>query len=271
MRNNEDISKSPKLAADRRSRIYEYALRNGSVSVSELAEALGVVENTIRRDLDALHEEGKLVRSHGGASVKERGVPVPHYSQTRDTHREEKSWIGRAALKHLPASGLVFTNSGSTTYQLAIRMSENRKVQVATTSLEIAAYLAPRSGADVYILGGRINPDSLSSTCTMADLALDKFYYDVAFIGAEAIDIARGVTSSYMDAVYESRIIEHSRKTVVLCDSSKLGRVSNVEVAPLSAVDVLITDRGLNPEVAAAIRELGVEVELAGPMGDSDD
>ena len=78
-----------------------------------------------------------------------------------------------------------------------------------------------------------------------------------------------GVTSSYLDSVHETRIIEHSRKTVILCDSSKFGRVSNVLVASLKAVDVMITDRGLDPAVAAALEQVGVEVELAGPEGNT--
>ena len=270
MRKNKESGKGPKLAADRRSRIYEHALRNGSVTVTELAQVLGVVENTIRHDLDMLHDEGKLVRSHGGATVKERGAPVPHYSQTRGTHVEEKSWIGRAAIKYLPELGLVFANSGSTIYQMAFRMPENQKMQMVTTSLEIAAFLAPRDVCDVHILGGKIIPDSLSSTCSLANEVLDKLYWDVAFIGVEAIDLANGITSSYLDATHETQVIEHSRKTVVLCDSSKFSRVSNVRIAPLSAVDVVITDTGASPDLVAAIRELGVEVELAGPIEEAD-
>lgn len=258
------------FAAERRARIYDLALRNGAVSVSELTETLGVVENTVRRDLDILHQEGKLVRSHGGAVLRERGAPVPHYSQTRDTHMEEKSWIGQAALRHLPQTGLIFTNSGSTTYQLALRLPESRSLQMMTTSLEIATHVASRGALDVHILGGKINPDSLNSTCTMAERELDSLYWDVCFLGVEAVDLAHGVTSSYLDAVHETKIIEHSRKTVILCDSSKFGRVSNVLIAPLKSVDVLITDSGLDPAVAAAFEQAGVQVEIARPSGDVD-
>ncbi len=229
---------------------------------------LGVVENTVRRDLDILHQEGKLVRSHGGAVLRERGAPVPHYSQTRDTHLEEKSWIGQAALKHVPDTGLIFINSGSTTYQLALRLPESRSLQMMTTSLEVATHVASRAVMDVHILGGKINPDSLNSTCTMAERELDALYWDVCFLGVEAVDLAHGLTSSYLDAVQETKIIEHSRKTVVLCDSSKFGRVSNVLIAPLKLIDVLITDTGLDPAIAAAYEQAGVRLELAGPMGD---
>lgn len=267
---------STKFAAERRGRIYEYALRNGSVSVTELADMLGVVENTVRRDLDALHEEGKLLRSHGGATLRERGTPVPHYSQTRDTHLEEKSRIGQAALKYVPQSGLVFINSGSTTYQLALRMPfdvggtpapRRPALQVVTTSLEIAGFLAARVPYDVHILGGRINPDSLNSTGSLSEKALDEFYWDMAFIGVEAVDLSRGITTSYLDSS-EARIIEHSRKTIVLCDSSKFGRISNVLVTPLKAVDVIVTDRNIDSKIARALSEMGIEVDIAGPAGE---
>lgn len=160
-------------------------------------------------------------------------------------------------------------NSGSTTYQLALRMPRSRSLQLVTTSLEIAAFLAPRGLLDVHILGGRVNPDSINSTGSLSEKALDEFYYDVSFIGVEAVDLNHGITSSYLDAAYETKIVEHSRKTVILCDSSKFGRVSNVLMAPVKAVDLLITDCRLDAEIADAYKEAGVEVELAGPMGEN--
>ncbi len=256
-----------RLAAERRNRIYDLALRSRFVSVSELARSLGVVENTIRRDLDVLHSEGKLVRSHGGAVLRERGMPVPRYAETRGTHMQEKSWIGRAAAPHVPVSGLIFINSGSTTYEMALRMVEDRPVQVVTSSLEIAMLLA-RRGLAVHMLGGRINAESMSTTCSVGESALERYYWDVAFVGVEALDIDCGITSSYVDQEYEAGVFERSRRRIVLCDSSKFGRVSNVVIAPTSAIDLIITDVGVGDDAVSRFREAGVEVEIAGPEGE---
>jgi len=84
-----DLNRSNNLiAAARRRRVYDYALQHGAVNVTMLAEALGVAPATIRRDLNALDKEGKLVRSHGGAVVKD-AVTRPDYALTRDTNMIE--------------------------------------------------------------------------------------------------------------------------------------------------------------------------------------
>ena len=82
------------IAAERRRRVYELALRNGSVNVSDLADLLGVAAATIRRDLNVLDSEGKLVRSHGGAMVRPGLVTRPEYADTRDSYMMEKAAIG---------------------------------------------------------------------------------------------------------------------------------------------------------------------------------
>jgi len=267
MRRNGEDDGGQRLAAERRNRIYDIALRTRFVSVSELAKSLGVVENTIRRDLDVLHTEGKLVRSHGGAVLKERGMPVPRYAETRDTHLQEKSWIGRAAARHVPRSGLIYVNSGSTTYQMALRMPADGVAEVVTNSLEIALLLSER-GVGVHVLGGKVNSESSSTTPSDGESALDRFYWDVAFVGVEALDVERGITSSYIGREYETGVLARSRMRIALCDSSKFGRVTNSVIAPISDIDLIISDTGLGSETVSRLKAAGVEVELAGPEGE---
>lgn len=259
------ISISNMVAPERRRWIYNLAVRQGSVKVGELAESLGVGENTIRSDLDILHQEGKLQRVHGGAVMRAVATPRPPYSETRSTNLQEKSMIGAAALAYLPESGTVFIGSGTTTYQLATRLNANHRLHTITNSLEIAAHLASHGVATVDFLGGSINPDSLESDLSLSEEVLDKLYWDVTFMGVAAIDTARGITTLDRSAArWERLAIEHGRKTVVLCDSSKFERYSYAQVGDVSLIDVLITDAGIRHEFKEELAAQGVEVVIAG-------
>ena len=259
------------IAAERQRRIHEWAVEYGSVSVSRLAAVLNVAENTVRHDLAALEEQGKLIRSHGGAVIKGPMSPCPPYAQVRQTHMLEKSWIGEAALRYVPHSGMIFINAGTTAHQLAIRLPESRQIEIATNSPEIATYLASNVVGKVVLLGGQVNPESLAADYSFSADVLDRLYWDVSFMGVSAVDVERGITTSSVSLAQhgfgqcERKIMENSRKTVVLCDSSKFGRFSNVKVGPVSLIDVLITDPGVSPDVVQQLTAQGVEVVVAEP------
>ncbi len=259
------------IAAERRRQIHEWAVQRGSVTSAWLAEALGVKPATIRHDLDLLHNEGLLIRSHGGAIAKDRGIHRLPYSQTRNTNLPQKAAIGEAALAYLPESGTVFMGSGTTTYEMATRMSENRRLHVVTNAPEIALHLAAHLGMTVDLLGGRLRPETCTTNC-LHDPAFEMLYWDVTFIGLPAIDLTRGISTIDRDAALcTAKIIEHSTKVVVLCDSSKFGRLSYAKIGPVSLMDTLITDAGADAGIVEALREQGVEVVIAGPpcSGDS--
>ena len=254
------------IAEDRRRRIVERVLQQGSVSVNELAEMLGVGGNTIRRDLDALDREGRLRRSYGGAVPADSARLRPPYDQTRGEFMREKSWIGEAALSYLPETGTVFIGSGSTTYQLASRLTSSCRIHAITNSLEVAVCLASGGTTSVDFPGGSIRRDGLESDLSMSREALDGLYWDVTMIGAEAIDPAHGITAlDRTGADLQRFLVEHGRRSVILCDSSKLGRYAYAKVGPVGMIDTLITDAGVAPEMIGALAWEGVEVVVAGP------
>ncbi len=252
------------IAAERRRRIYDIALRRGSVSVSELAAALRVAENTIRNDLDALEREGKLQRSHGGAVLREQGRPAPPYREMRVSHLVEKSWIGQAATRFLPESGTVFINAGSTTYQLALNIREGMQISITTNSPEIGMLIASNTTVPVDLLGGRVLRDSLETDGTLSDDPLESLFWDVVFYGMTAIDSDHGITSaSLQSARLDRRILSHGRRVVGLCDSSKFGLYATAKVGPLTLLDVMVTDSGIRPEHVRMLQDAGIEVVVA--------
>lgn len=258
------------IALERRKRIYELALQKGAVGVAELASLLDAAENTIRADLSYLENEGKLIRSRGGAVLRESAQPMPPYQQVRDANMLSKSWIAEAALAYIPQSGSVFINAGTTAHQLAIRIPDSSAIDLFTNSPDIAMYLASNKHLPVSLIGGRMVQESMETDGSFSRDLLGNIYWDAAFIGITALDIEHGITSiNIACARMEASIIDNSRLAVGLCDSSKLGKFSRVRSCDINKLDVLITDTDADPRLLGKITDLGVRVITAGELSDS--
>jgi len=234
-------SRNGLIAAERRRRIYSLALERGSINVTEVSKELGVNPDTIRRDLDELDKEGKLIRSHGGAIAKQAEIVRRPYSAIRNENLQQKAWIGNAALEYVLDAGSVWIGAGSTTYQLALNIPETWQGRVLTGSPEIAVYLASAKGIPVGLLGGNIRMDSFSTDCSWSEQILDMASWDVTFLSASGIDIEEGIGAIDINAALtEQRIIGHGNKLVLLSDSSKFGQFSYAKVGAVDLINVLI-------------------------------
>lgn len=252
------------LAADRRRRIVAYVRRHGAASVAQLAEWLSVAPNTIRRDLDMLASDRKLTRSHGGAVANEPDYTRLPYETVSHVHAEEKARIAEAAAPLLPESGSVFLADGTTVLALAMQIPADARIRVVTNSLKVASRLASDTSVAVELLGGRVRPELLATDCTLATQALEMLFWDIAFIGAAAIDVSFGITErDAVEAERQRKFINRATRVIALCDSSKIGKCSYALVGPVSLLDTVVTDSGASPEDVRALRDAGVEVLIA--------
>jgi len=254
------------LPQARRRRILTIVQRQGAASVAQLAEALGVAPNTIRRDLDLLASEGQLTRSHGGAVANEPPLTRLPYTAVSHAHSEQKEWIANAALGLLPEKGSIFLADGTTVLAFAMRIPPTAQCHVVTNSVKVALRLITETAVTVELLGGRMRPELLATDCSLATEALETLYWDIAFIGAAALDVRTGITErDAVEARRQRKFIDRATRVVALCDSSKIGRCSYARVGPLSLLDTIVTDRGISDDDLQAISDTGVEVVVAGP------
>ncbi|GAA2073344.1 DeoR/GlpR family DNA-binding transcription regulator [Streptomyces albiaxialis] len=203
-------------------------LREGTTHVDELAAAVGVSPSTVRRDLGRLTEDRKVARTYGGAVVPEafQERPVAESALVRPA---AKAAIAAAAEPLVPRSGAVFIDAGTTCAALARRLAEGgHEGLVVTRGLETAALLADAPGIDVVMLGGSVRPLSHGLVGPLTELALDRLSFAVAFLGADAVDPARGVGEPTLEeTAVKERIAARAGRVVVLADATKL-----VPVAP---------------------------------------
>jgi DeoR family fructose operon transcriptional repressor len=247
----------------RRGLILERLRTEGRADAAAIAEELGVTGETVRKDLMALDQQGLLRRVHGGAVPVRRLAYEPAVS-TRTDFIDEKTRIAKAALRQLPTGGSVLLDAGSTVGRLAAMFPHDKELTVYTNTLSIAIRLLDRPLLTVHTLGGRIRPLTEAEVDDWASRSLADINVDVAFLGANAISLDRGLTTpDPAEAAVKRLMLESARRRVLLADRSKFGCVSNCKHADLADIDLLITDSGIDGRELKAVQAAGVEVELA--------
>ncbi len=250
-------------ATERQQEILSRARQDGRAEVRELAVQLGVTPETVRRDLTALERRGLVQRVHGGAIPVERLSFEPAVDERVQVMAAEKERIATAALDELPDGGSIILDAGTTTIRLA-ELLHGRELTVVTHSLPIASALAGRPGITLHLLGGTIRGTTLAAVGAWTQRDVADVYADVAFLGINGLTVNQGLTTPDLaEAGVKQAIVAAARRTVVLADRTKIGRSDLARVAPLSAVDTLITDSGADAEIVAEIESAGTAVVRA--------
>jgi DeoR/GlpR family transcriptional regulator of sugar metabolism len=250
--------------SSRRQLINQRLSSAGEVAFADLAEELGVSEMTIRRDLDRLAREGHARLVRGGAISAISGSYEPPLVMRRATASAAKAAIGVAGAALVRDGDTVILDVGSTALELATSLRGRAGLTVVTASLPVAIELGNEPGITVVVTGGRVRRGELSLAGGMAEEAFSSFNCDLAFIGVGGLRAEPGLTDYNVDDARVKRAaIRSARRTVVLADSSKLGKVTFSTVARLTEIDALVTDAPADHMTVADAARLGVEIITA--------
>ncbi|WP_067966663.1 DeoR/GlpR family DNA-binding transcription regulator [Nocardiopsis trehalosi] len=249
-------------SAERTDLIVARLRETGRVGVVELAEHTGHSEMTIRRDLDQLAAHGVLRRVRGGAvALVPRGQEPPYAVRERQA-AEAKRRIG-AAVGDLVGDGNAVALDGGTTVLEAARALAGRPLTVMPLALRAAQVLSAARETTVLMAGGEVRHGELDLHGPLTEAALGAVRFDVTVLGVCGLSVGDGATAHDLAEVAVKRAAMRSAgRTVVAADSTKLGVVTMGHVAPITAVDVLVTDTDAPDATVAAIRAAGVTVHL---------
>lgn len=249
------------LAIQRHRRILDRIETAGSARVTQLAKEFGVTEETIRRDLEKLDADGKVIRTHGGAlPVENTGRELP-YDVRKAEMLAEKQAIAKAGLRHVAPGDVIAIDSSSTAFELACCLPDV-PVTVVTNAVEVAAVLVSRPQVRVVSTGGRLDRLSRSYLGPLAELVLEHFNVNKLFLSSKGVDARRGLSVADDDHARIKRLMmDRAERTILLADHSKFGVRSAVFFADLKAIDTIITDVGADERYIAEIRAEGLTVE----------
>lgn len=248
---------------DRQAAILEAVRANGAASVAELASRFAVTSQTIRRDLRALETRGLLLKGFGGAFASP-GVAQHTYNERHTIQVATKQRLVAALEEFLVPGATIFVGLGTTFHALHEILARHPGVLIATPNLEVAYSCALKTDATVYVYGGYVrNKDS--SVLTLADPNRQRFKFDIAVIGASAIDRDGSVLEfdpMEVDLVHD--ILPHSRQVILVAHEDKFGRRAPHQVITMANIDVLITNGDPtkhfdNPDTLADTRVIAVD------------
>ena len=209
------------------------------VEVADLSRRFTVSEDTIRRDLKDLQNQGLILKTHGGAL---RHVAAPKTFETRLEYAARfKLSIGMAAAELVEEGDCVLIDSGTTALSLA-RSLKVGKAKILTNSLDVAQVVSQNSNFELIVLGGRWDAlHQLVGSVTVEQLS--RYRVDKVFLGMPGLDSRHGITApSEEEAAVKRAMIQIGQEVIALADHTKLGEVAFAYVAPASAIDVLVTD-----------------------------
>jgi DeoR/GlpR family transcriptional regulator of sugar metabolism len=254
-------------AAERRSQIAQMVMEKSRVYVSELVTMFQVTETSIRRDLTILEESLRLQRVHGGAIPIPGNLRTDSFSEKKELHIKSKERIGKAAAEMVKQGDILLLDSGTTTLQVinnipaALRV--HNLITLVTNSQPIAQEVLNWPSPNLTILGGIFMPDYQATIGPETLSQLMGIMADIVFLGTDGLTLSGGVTTAnILMAEVDRKMVEHSRKAILITDSSKIGRVGFVPVKPVTAFQTIITDSNAPIDFIQSIKDLGVEVVI---------
>lgn len=248
------------LAQERQQKIIELLQKNGFVKVSDLSRRFNVSMETIRRDMEAMEEQGLLKKTHGGAMLDDKIRPVPPISQRLSINAQKKEEIASFAVSFLQENDAIILDSGTTTMALAEAM-DNINIKVITNDIHIADKLAVKEKIDLIVTGGTLLKGSYSLVGPDCTAAFQRINADKLFLASSGVDITAGLTvSNPLEADVKKHMIAAAKEVILVADSSKFGKRSLISFAPLNEVDAVITDKDIPADIEKGIVEFGIKV-----------
>ncbi|NLM11543.1 MAG: DeoR/GlpR transcriptional regulator [Clostridiaceae bacterium] len=230
------------FAIERQSKIKEILFKEKRVDVYELSQRFSVTEVTIRRDLDKLEKEGYLIKTYGGAVLKEDySKEIEPYAE--DDTNEEKKLIGKIASQMIQNDEAIYLGPGKTCLEIAKNI-KNKKITVVTNDISIGAVLKDSAGIKVIITGG----DLIHSTGTLVgEFALNtlkNIFINKAFIGVKGIHLESGFTvNSHEEVRIFQEIKKISNEIIVVADYTKFNHTAFAKLGDITMSKKIITNK----------------------------
>lgn len=251
------------LMVARRRQIVEIVRSRKSVMVRDLARQLKVTEETIRRDLEHLEADSKLLRSHGGAVLPEARDGELHFTERQTRNIKEKRSIAAEAVSRVMEGDTLMLDPSSTVLEMAKLMPDLR-VTVITNSLQVQMELAKRRQMTVISLGGTLAERSLSTQGPQAERGLEHYHASKMFFSCKGVD-EQGVVSesSELMARMKQAMFLRADKKFLLADHSKFWVKSLTATAQVEDVDEIITDSAIESDVLKTLQKKFTKVTVA--------
>jgi DeoR family transcriptional regulator, fructose operon transcriptional repressor len=240
---------------------------DGRVDVVDIANRLGVAQETIRRDLRAMENAGKLQRVHGGA-VRIAVGPLALLNSHQPTAQDDLVLAGRV-WEQLPRQGTILLGTGSLTLALAhaiVGSLPNRHgLTVATNSLDAAIVLSRASRLEVYNIGGTVSAASRAQEGDWAVHEIERLHVDVSVVNPAGVSVERGLTEATPATAAVSQVVVAAGDQVIaLAGPGSFGVSAFIQFAPVDQIDAIAVAGSPSQAVLQQFLECGITITVGG-------
>lgn len=256
------MKKTQSIVSKRRSEILQLLKKNKNIKNDELAELLHTSPLTIRRDLQALEEDGLVKRFYGGAILLDEQSQIESNLDILNDSISRKHAIAKYAASIIEDGDTIFINSSSTAL-LILQYLENKRVVVVTNNGKALQMPLPVN-IDLVLTGGQVYGRKQSMIGDFATFILSKISASKCFLGVSGIEANCGITTSVLqETLINKEMINHSIGPVyVVADSSKIGKHSNFSSGDIDKISHLITDSNVSSENILKFENAGICVSI---------
>jgi len=213
---------------------------HNKVLSADLSQQLNVSEDTVRRDLAELTDNGQIIKVHGGAVSKSFHFP---YADRNVYKKEEKKEIARKAIDLIEDGMIVIVGGGTTMIELARLIPSRLCCTFFTISPIVAVELAEHPSLTVNLIGGKVASDTQICIGAQVVHQLSEIEADLCFLGTNSVSLQKGVTDSDWEAVQVKKaMIKAAQESIILSISEKLDSIQKIKVCGLTELSALITD-----------------------------
>jgi len=246
------------LKKERQSFILRQVNIHNKVLSSDLSLEMKVSEDTIRRDLNELSDEGKVMKVHGGALSKSFHLSIP---PSNIYSLDAKKTIAQKAVNLIKDGMFVLTTGGTTIIELAKALPAELCATFITGSIPAANEYTHHPNIELIFIGDKVSKTSQITVGGEAISKIRQLQADLCIVGTNALDTENGLTDNDWDVVQiKKAMIESSKKVVSLSISEKLNTNQRIKVCGLNEIDVLITELPPNDELLINYRKAGLQI-----------
>jgi DeoR/GlpR family transcriptional regulator of sugar metabolism len=252
------------LAPERQQQILTLLEERGTVRTIDLAEEFQVTDETIRRDLQILADNGQLTRIHGGASNLNGRPKLQSFTERRSINVEKKRAIARTAIEFIQP-GLTYAFDSSTTVFELVCSLPDLPFRVVTNAYAVIDQLIAHEQTELISTGGRYHPKTQTFVGGDSYHSLRRHNINCAFVSSVGLDPTQGAAEGFEEqAVFKENLVQMSEEVILLIDSTKLMQRSEYFFAGINQLSRIITDNEADPEVIRKLISAGCSVTVAG-------
>ena len=250
---------------ERHQAISETIREKGKITIAEITQTYGISDESARRDLRLLEQQGLCKRTHGGAILAGQvnvRPPVDRKFETMpifDNYRE----IARRAAEQIRPNDIVYLTGGSFGYIILQFLPRDFGYTVVVNSVDIGKELRDFENLEVYLAGGKMRRSG-SLVDSLANEFVSRLHFDLCFTTGAGLTAEFGLSNGTDEtAAFQRTVIKNSRKKILLMPGTKIGVDSFIKVCDAGAFDMVITDWECVEEHIAALEDRGVQVCVA--------